>query len=54
MTQKKKCKVKKADVGGIKNKVGRPSERVLRHKVMERDIARGRQLTLDGINKNKK
>lgn len=42
------------DVGGNENKVGRPSERVLRHKVMARDIAKGRQLTLDGINRGKK
>ncbi|XP_059064150.1 uncharacterized protein LOC131856394 [Cryptomeria japonica] len=54
ITQKKKVKAKKEDVGGNENKVGRPSERVLRHKVMARDIAKGKQLTLDGLSKRKK
>lgn len=54
ITQKKKVKAKKEDVGGNENKVCKPSERVLRHKVMTRDIAKGRQLTLDGLNKSKK
>lgn len=52
--KKKKVKTKKENVGGNENKVGRPSERVLRHKVMARDIAKGKQLTLDELNKSKK
>lgn len=52
-TQKKKTGPKKIDVG-MKKKVGRSLERVLRHKSMAKEITNGRQLTLDEIHKNKK